>query len=200
MPRQTLLSLALALALPAAAFSTAAHAQDSGPQAPVYAASKTPYPGTIQLEVDATNLSQRIFQVKQRIPVQAGSAHPAVPEMAAGQPRRLRPRRQGRGPGRSPRTASASTWTRDPLDVFAFKVDVPQARRRSTSLPVPLADRRRAGPRRHDAEHAQPAMEHGRAVSGRLRRERDHLRADRQTAGGLGVGTALEQPSQPAAT
>ena len=82
-------------------------------------------------------------------------------------------------------TANGQTlaWTRDPLDVYAFKVDVPQgvhaARRR---VPVPLADRSRAGPRRHDAEHAQPAMEHGRAVSGRLCRERDHLRAEREAA------------------
>jgi hypothetical protein len=29
-------------------------------------------PGTMRVEVDATNLSQRIFRIKQTIPVQAG--------------------------------------------------------------------------------------------------------------------------------
>ena len=62
MPRHTLLALALTLALPSLAISSVAVAQTS-PQAPVYAARTTPYPRTIALEVDATNLSQRVFAV-----------------------------------------------------------------------------------------------------------------------------------------
>ena len=34
----------------------------------------TPYaPGTIRLEVDATNLAQRIFRIRETIPVQPGA-------------------------------------------------------------------------------------------------------------------------------
>ena len=125
MPRLTLLSIALAVALPAATFATAVHAQDSGPQAPVYAASKTPYPGTIQLDVDATNLSQRVFQVKERMPVQAGPLTLLFPKWLPGNHADY---------GRVDKVAGLVitangqrlTWTRDPLDVYAFKVDVPQ--------------------------------------------------------------------------
>ena len=76
MPRHTMLALAMAIALPALAVSTDSNAQYS-PQAPVYAASTTPYPGTITLEVDATNLSQRVFAVKQRIRIVP--AHIVIP-------------------------------------------------------------------------------------------------------------------------
>ena len=121
MPRHSLLALALALALPAAA--PVVHAQVS-PQAPVYEARTTPYPGTIALEVDATNLSQRIFQVKQRIPVQAGPMTLLFPKWLPGNHADY---------GRVDKVAGlvitangqALTWTRDPLDVYAFKVDVP---------------------------------------------------------------------------
>ena len=82
MPRHTLLALALTLALPSLAISSVAVAQSS-PQAPVYAASTTPYPGTIALEVDATNLSQRVFAVKQRIPVSAGEPVETVDDAVA---------------------------------------------------------------------------------------------------------------------
>ena len=81
MHRKTLLALSLALALPA--IGAAALAQTS-PQAPVYDAVKTPYPGTIQLDVDATNLSQRVFQVKQRIPVAAGPVTLLFPKWLPG--------------------------------------------------------------------------------------------------------------------
>ena len=34
--------------------------------------SSAAYPGTIKLEIDATNLSQRVFAVRQTVPVSAG--------------------------------------------------------------------------------------------------------------------------------
>ena len=40
--------------------------------APSYAAAEAAYPGTLELVVDATDLSHRIFRVRQSIPVQAG--------------------------------------------------------------------------------------------------------------------------------
>ncbi|MUV13094.1 M61 family metallopeptidase [Noviluteimonas gilva] len=131
MPRHTLLALALTLALPALAVSSASVAQTS-PQAPVYATSTTPYPGTITLEVDATNLSQRVFTVKQRIPVQAGEVTLLFPKWLPGNHADY---------GRVDKVAGLQisangqkiAWKRDPLDVYAFKVDVPQG---ATNLDV----------------------------------------------------------------
>lgn len=124
MPRKSLLALSLALALPALGTAAALQAQTS-PQAPVYAESRTPYPGTIQLEVDATNLSQRIFQVKQRIPVRSGPTTLLFPKWLPGNHADY-----GRVDKLAGLVITANgqrlAWTRDPLDVFAFKVDVPQ--------------------------------------------------------------------------
>ena len=124
LPRKTLLAAALALALPALGVATALQAQTS-PQAPVYATSTTPYPGTITLDVDATNLSQRVFQVKERMPVQAGPLTLLFPKWLPGNHADY---------GRVDKVAGLVItangkrleWVRDPLDVFAFKVDVPQ--------------------------------------------------------------------------
>jgi predicted metalloprotease with PDZ domain len=124
MPRPTVLALSLLLALPALAAAPVALAQDA-PQAPVYAASKTPYPGTISIDVDATNLSQRIFQVHQKIPVQqAGPMTLLFPKWLPGSHADY---------GRVDKIAGLEItangkrveWVRDPLDVFAFKLDVP---------------------------------------------------------------------------
>ena len=52
------LPLALALAFPA--------------RADVPAATDTPYPGTLVLNVDATDLSQQVFHVRLRIPAKPG--------------------------------------------------------------------------------------------------------------------------------
>jgi predicted metalloprotease with PDZ domain len=84
-----------------------------------------PYPGVIELQVDASNLRQRIFQVHERIPVKAGKLTLLYPQwrlgahapagfllsqfaglMLSGNHRRL-------------------DWQRDPLDVYAFHVDIP---------------------------------------------------------------------------
>jgi len=96
-----------------------AHGQDvPAPQDVAYA------PGTMRIEVDATNLSQRIFRVKQTIPVQAGPLTMLYPRWVPG--------------GHSPRnslddiagltfTANGKKldWRRDPLEVGAFHIDVP---------------------------------------------------------------------------
>ncbi len=86
----------------------------------------TPYaPGTIKVEVDATNLAQRIFRVKETIPVQPGELTLLYPEWIPG--------------GHSPRGAIDKVagitfiangqklpWTRDTLDVHAFHLTVPE--------------------------------------------------------------------------
>ncbi|MDG6347348.1 hypothetical protein QAA18_01105 [Luteimonas sp. 8-5] len=85
-----------------------------------------PYsPGTIKLEVDATNLAQRIFHVKQTIPVQAGDLTLLYPMWIPG--------------GHTPRgaidkiagitfTANGRKleWKRDTIEVAAFHVTVPE--------------------------------------------------------------------------
>ncbi len=111
-----LLPLALSLLL-----AGVAQAQTS---AAVPVPQDVPYPGTIKLEVDATNLSQRIFRVRQTIPVQAGKLTMLFPMWVPG--------------GHSPRNsldkiagltfkAAGKTleWKRDTLNVAAFHLDVP---------------------------------------------------------------------------
>ena len=113
MLRPRLLCLALAPLLAASA-----SAQDIPPPRDV------PFPGTIKIEVDATNLAQRIFRVKQTIPVQAGPLTMLYPMWVPG--------------GHSPKNAidkiagirfkangQALDWKRDTLDVAAFHIDVP---------------------------------------------------------------------------
>src|SRR3546814_17580976 len=59
------LSLAVALALSSPFAASTAHAAVPPPV-------DVAYPGTIDIEVDATDLAQRIFRVKQEMPVQPG--------------------------------------------------------------------------------------------------------------------------------
>ncbi|UVO51264.1 peptidase M61 [Sphingomonas sp. SUN019] len=89
-------------------------------------AADTPYPGTITLDVDATDNARGIFRVKETIPVaKAGRMTLLYPKWLPG--------------AHSPRgeieklagliiTASGKRidWTRDPIDVFAFHIDVPE--------------------------------------------------------------------------
>ena len=99
------------------------HAQDASsvppPRDVAYA------PGTIRLDIDATNLNQRIFKVRQTIPVQSGPLTLLYPAWVPG--------------GHSPRGAIDKIagltfkagdrkleWKRDTLNVHAFHLDVPQ--------------------------------------------------------------------------
>lgn len=83
------------------------------------------FPGTLQLEVDASDTAQRIVRVKQRVPVQsAGRLTLLYPKWDGGshgptiQVQRLAGLAiQGGG--------ERLTWRRDPLDAHAFHVQVP---------------------------------------------------------------------------
>jgi len=88
------------------------------------AISRTPYPGTLTLQVDATDLDHRIFRVTETIPVRPGALTLYYPRWLPG--------------NHSPSGAvsllaglklSAGgrpiAWKRDPLDVYAFQVNVP---------------------------------------------------------------------------
>ena len=112
------LSLAVALALSSPLAATVAQA-DVPPPADVA------YPGTIKLHVDATDLGQRIFRVRQDMPVQPGPLTLLFPAWLPGNHRPSGPIDKIAG---LEITANGQrlAWTRDPLDVYAFHVDVPQ--------------------------------------------------------------------------
>ena len=84
----------------------------------------TDYPGTLKLSVDATDIDRRIFRVHEEIPVAAGPLTLLYPQWLPGNhaPRGPIEKLAGlkiRGNG------AAITWKRDPLDVYAFRIDVP---------------------------------------------------------------------------
>jgi len=104
---------------------------NSAPQ-PVAAAPELPaprdvaYPGTLTLEVDATDLDHRIFGLRQTIPVaKAGRLTLLYSEWIPGN-------HAPRGPIynysglRFTANGNPLKWTRDAANVFAFHVDVPQ--------------------------------------------------------------------------
>ena len=125
--------LAPALAI-AALLVTPATAQNSKPVAQpiadtIPAARDIAYPGTMRLMVDATDTNQNIFRVRQVIPVAtAGPMTLLYPKWLPGThaPRGQIEKLVGL-------TISAGgkpvRWVRDPVDVHAFHVDVPQGAR-----------------------------------------------------------------------
>jgi predicted metalloprotease with PDZ domain len=91
------------------------------------APSDAPYPGgAIRLEVDATDTVQRIYRVKETIPVaQAGPMTLLMPQWLPGNHAA-----RGQIEKLAGLTFTANgqpvKWVRDPLDVYAFRIDVPQ--------------------------------------------------------------------------
>ena len=91
----------------------------------VPAARDIPFPGTIRLNVDVTDLERRIIKVKESIPVQgAGPMTLLYPKWLPG----------AHSPSGAINKVAGLTistggkrleWVRDPLDVYAFHVDVP---------------------------------------------------------------------------
>ncbi|WLI87894.1 peptidase M61 [Massilia sp. R2A-15] len=84
-----------------------------------------PYPGTIVLKVDATNLSQQIFRMKMSIPVKPGPLTLLYPQWLPANhgPNNILSQLAGlkfTGNGKP------VEWTRDPVNVFAFHLTVPQ--------------------------------------------------------------------------
>lgn len=82
------------------------------------------YPGTIRLQVDATDIQRRIFRVHEEIPVAPGRLTLLYPAWLPGN-------HAPRGPidklaGLVTRADGKTLqWQRDPLDVYAFHVEVP---------------------------------------------------------------------------
>ena len=121
------------LLLVAAAFCLAAPllAQSNSEPQPLAQADTIPaardveFPGTIRLEVDATDVQRRIYRVVETIPV------PAPGPMTLLYPEWLPGNHAPRGPIASLAGLTISgggrtlPWRRDPRDVYAFHVDVP---------------------------------------------------------------------------
>ena len=94
------------------------------------AAQDIAYPGVIALDIDATDTERGIFRVKETIPVaKSGAMTLLYPKWLPGNhsPTGQIEKLAGlviRANGR------IVPWTRDPVDVFAFHIDVPQGARR----------------------------------------------------------------------
>lgn len=106
------LAFALALAFPAAAANVPAVGKDA-------------YPGTIALHVDASNLSQQVFRMRLSMPVRAGAMTLLYPQWAPGNHGPNIPLTQLAGLKFSA-DGKPLEWTRDPVNVYAFHVNVPQ--------------------------------------------------------------------------
>ncbi|MCI4568093.1 hypothetical protein [Lysobacter sp. CFH 32150] len=82
------------------------------------------YPGTIAIAVDATDLSQRIFKIRETIPVQAGRLTLLYPQWLPGNHGPSGPIDKLAGL-KITGNGQALAWKRDPLNVYAFHIDVP---------------------------------------------------------------------------
>ena len=95
-----------------------AQAQTMPPQDVPYA------PGTVAIAVDATDLAQRVIKVRQTVPVQAGPLTLLFPQWLPGNHAPSGPIDKLAGL-KITGNGQPLTWKRDPLNVFAFQLEVP---------------------------------------------------------------------------
>ncbi|HEU0276517.1 MAG TPA: peptidase M61 [Rhodanobacteraceae bacterium] len=116
--------LAAAVALGLATALSAGAAWADAADAHIVPPADTPYPGTIALHVDATDLTQGIFRVHEVIPVKPGALTLLYPKWIPGDHSPSGPIDMLAG-----LTITANgkplAWKRDKYDVYAFQVDVP---------------------------------------------------------------------------
>ncbi len=119
-------ALALGLSL-----CPAASAQRSMPQpVPIIAAVPdavdTPYPGVISLNVDATDITHAVFRVTEKVPVAAGTTSLILqlPEWLPGNHAATGPIEQ-LNDVKFYADGKLLRWWRDPVEVYAFHIDVP---------------------------------------------------------------------------
>lgn len=103
-----------------AATSFTSHAADAIP-APV----DQPYPGAIVLNVDASNTSQQIFRIKANIPAKPGKMTLLYPQWVPANHGPSGPLNQFAGLKLSA-NGKPLAWTRDPVNVHAFHIEVPR--------------------------------------------------------------------------
>ena len=93
--------------------------------APIPAPQDTPYPGIIKLAVDASDTAQGIFRARATIPVAPGALTLLYPKWIPGFHEPAGPIAKLAGLKMTAHGAPLA-WTRDPYDVYAFHVEVPQ--------------------------------------------------------------------------
>ncbi len=136
--KSALFACAAAFALSAVLAGPTAAQNSPGPQPfPMPPKTEAPqdvaYPGVLKVQVDATDLNRHIYRVHETIPVsKAGPMTLLYPQWLPG----------NHGPSGPLKTAGGFQfraggqtlrWMRDPVDVFAFHIDVPQG---ATSVDV----------------------------------------------------------------
>ncbi len=111
----------LASVLAAAALGLASFAALADVPAP----RDVPYQGTLKIKVDATDVARRIFRVHEVIPAQPGPLTLLYPQWLPGNhsPNGTIDKMAGLVVKAN---GQVLPWTRDPLNVYAFHVDVPQ--------------------------------------------------------------------------
>jgi predicted metalloprotease with PDZ domain len=115
---RTLLSAA------ALTFMLAGHA-GAVPSASIPVPVDQPYPGTIVLDVDATDLSQQVFRMRMRLPVKPGPLTLLYPQWIPANHGPSGPLTQLAGL-KFTANGKPVEWTRDPVEVFAFHLTVPE--------------------------------------------------------------------------
>ena len=88
-----------------------------------------PYPGVLKVDVDATDIDRRIFRVRTTLPATPGPMTLLYPQWIPGH--HSPSGSIDKVAGLTVKTASGQVipWTRDPYDVYAFKIDVPEGTR-----------------------------------------------------------------------
>ena len=88
-----------------------------------------PYPGVLKVDVDATDIDRRIFRVRTTLPATPGPMTLLYPQWIPGH--HSPSGSIDKVAGLTIKTASGQVipWTRDPYDVYAFKIDVPEGTR-----------------------------------------------------------------------
>ena len=91
----------------------------------VPAPKNVPYPGTMKIDVDATDVAHRVFHVHETLPATEGSLTLMYPEWLPGTHTSSGPIDKFAGLVVKV-NGKAIPWTRDPRNVYAFQVDVPR--------------------------------------------------------------------------
>ena len=125
--RSPLLPLVLALlSSPALVAAQAGYQPQPVPMPPpIPAPQDTPYPGTIALQVNLTNMTDRVASVHEEIPVKSGDVTLLYPEWIPGNHSPTGPIENLAGlvvTGNGQRIP----WVRDRVNVYAFDIDVPK--------------------------------------------------------------------------
>ena len=147
----------------------------------------TPYPGTIGLRVDVTDLERHVLNVHEVIPATPGPLTLLYPGMAAWQPCAARTDRRARRAHhqRQWEAGGVDARPREHLRVQGAGARGGQSPRRRVSIRG-AADGRRGPDQRHTRDRGS-AVEHGGVISGGLLCDADHRGTGARAAGGVGV-------------